>query len=75
MKSKMKPLVPGFALRLYRNWRYGDPKDEPISEIYGMARDEVEQLITQSGGKVAGVVPHPGGGLTWRSLQYCVVKV
>ena len=75
IKSRVKPLMPGFALRVYRNWRYGDPKDEPISEMHGIARDEIEQLITQSGGKVVGVVPHPGGGLTWKSLQYCVAKI
>ena len=74
VKSTIKTVVPGFALRSYHKWRYGDPTNEPIFEMYGIPRDEIEQLIAQSGGKVLAAVPHPGGGVEWRGFQYCVVK-
>jgi ubiquinone/menaquinone biosynthesis C-methylase UbiE len=75
MKQRIKKLMPGVALRVYRNLVYGDPEKEPISEMHGIPRSEIERLVAENRGQVIGAVPHPGGGLTWKSLQYCIVKM
>jgi len=50
------------------------PEAEPIMEMHGVPRLEVEQLIRDGGGKVIDVQEFQVAGPQWMSYRYCVGK-
>ncbi len=47
---------------------------EPIMEMHGVPRPEVEALIADAGGRLLDVQEHPVAGPQWLSYRYCVAR-
>ena len=82
MRTFVKNATPEPLLQLYRTvreWknRYRtvrDWKNEPIMEMYGIERSEVESLLKQHGGVLLDVAKEPFAGHMWEGFSYCVTK-
>ncbi len=67
----LQPLKPTALFRAYQKLRYGD---QPIMEMYGVPRWQVERLLADCGARVVDVQPDTSADALWTSYRYCVTK-
>jgi SAM-dependent methyltransferase len=48
--------------------------DAPVMEVFGVPREQVEQIVREAGCKVADVADDPATGRSWISYMYAVTK-
>ena len=67
----LQPLKPTAFWRRYQKIRYGD---QPVMNMYGIPRNEVEKLIAEGPGRVVDVQPDENADVAWESYRYVVQK-
>jgi len=72
LRQAAKDVIPEPLLGLYRMVR--DMRKEPIMEMYGIERGEVEALLEAHGGVIVDVVERISTFSDWKSYCYCVTK-
>lgn len=73
MRTFVRNATPEPLRRLYRAMR--EWGSEPIMEMYGIERPEVESLLKQHGGVLVDAVTKPFAPSKWESVWYCVTKL
>ena len=72
MRGLVKQVTPEPLKQFYRAAR--DWKKEPVMEMYGIERSEVELWLKAHGGVLVDAVEKPFGASPWESFWYCVTK-
>jgi len=72
VRALVKNATPEPLRQLYRTVR--DWRKEPVMEMYGIERPEVELLLKEHGGVLVDVVQKSFAPSKWESLWYCVTK-
>lgn len=72
MRALVKSVTPQPLKQLYRTVR--DWKNEPVMEMYGIERSEVESLLREHGGVLVDVVEKRHTYSKWESFCYCVTN-
>ncbi|MEK6640674.1 MAG: class I SAM-dependent methyltransferase [Nitrospirota bacterium] len=73
IRALVKNVMPEPLRQLYRTVR--DWKNEPIMEMYGIERSEVESLLKKHKGVLVDVVETLSTLSKWESFCYCVTKL
>lgn len=71
LRRLTQPLKPTAMWRSYQKWRYGD---QPVMNMYGISRTQVEQLLKTHGGQLVDVQADESADAAWISYRYCVTK-
>lgn len=66
-----QPLKPTSMWRSYQKWRYGD---QPVMNMYGISRTQIEQLLESAGGQLVDIQADESADAAWISYRYCVTK-
>jgi SAM-dependent methyltransferase len=72
VKGFIKQHVPEMFWRWYVDLRYA--VREPVMEMYGIERAEVEEFLDGNGARIVDVVKSTTGGKNWEGFRYCVTK-
>ncbi len=67
----LQPVKPTSLWRLYQKARYGD---QPVMNMYGIPREDVETLVARHGGQLVDVQPDDSADAAWDSFRYAVLK-
>jgi len=67
----LQPLKPTALWRWYQKVRYGE---QPVMNMYGIPRPEVERLIAANDGRLVDVQPDDSADAAWTSYRYAVQK-
>jgi SAM-dependent methyltransferase len=67
----LQPIKPTSVWRWYQKARYGD---QPVMNMYGIPRSDVEKLIAENGGRLLDVQADDSADAAWESFRYAVVK-
>jgi len=71
-RSRIKRLVPSFAMGFYRQLRY---RNHPAAVMNGIPREEVVSFVEASGAKVLEVESNDAAGGGWESFRYSCRRV
>jgi SAM-dependent methyltransferase len=71
IRRLFQPLRPTRLWRSYQKWRYGD---QPVMDMYGTPRAQIEQLVKAHGGNLVDVQADESADAAWISYRYCVTK-
>ena len=72
IRALVKSVMPDHLRQLYRTVR--DWEKEPVMEMYGIERSEVELLLKERGGVLVDTVEQRSTISKWESFCYCVTK-
>jgi hypothetical protein len=72
IRQVIKRVTPEPVRRLYRTAR--DWNQEPVMEMYGIERSEVERLLDDHGAIILDIVETQHTTSIWESLCYCVTR-
>ena len=72
IKGFIKRHVPERFWGWYVDLKYG--VHEPITEVHGIERSEVEDLLRNNGAHIVDVVDDDHAAVTWEGFRYCVTK-
>ena len=67
VRSKLRRLMPGFGMDLYRRARY---RNHPAAVMNGIPREEVVALVAAAGATVFEVETNDAAGAGWESFRY-----
>ena len=70
IKDRVRSLMPESWLNIYRKIKL---RRKPVTEMYGMSRKEIEDLLEKCGAKLIDVRQDQSAGEKWISWQYCAV--
>lgn len=71
-KQNFKRNVPEVLWRWYVDLKY--PVQQPVMQMYGTERAEVEAFLGNNGAQIVDVVRDGYAGNTWEGFRYCVTK-
>ena len=71
-KQNFKRNVPEVLWRWYVDLKY--PVQQPVMQMYGTERAEVEAFLRGNGAQIVDVVRDGYAGNTWEGFRYCVTK-
>ncbi len=71
MRNLLQPLKPTALWRWYQKIRYGN---QPVMNMYGIPRSQVERLLAQHGGRLLDVRADESADAAWESYRYAVQK-
>ena len=71
-KQNFKRNVPEVLWRWYVDLKY--PVQQPVMQMYGTERAEVEAFLRGNGAQIVDVVRDGYAGDTWEGFRYCVTK-
>ena len=71
-KQNFKRTVPELLWRWYVDLKY--PIQQPVMQMYGTERAEVEAFLKNNGARIVDVVRDGSAGDTWEGFRYCVTK-
>jgi ubiquinone/menaquinone biosynthesis C-methylase UbiE len=71
VKGFIKRHVPELSWRWYADRKYA--AREPVMQMYGTERAEVEEFLSNNGARVIDVVDDKAGA-SWEGFRYCVIK-
>jgi 2-polyprenyl-3-methyl-5-hydroxy-6-metoxy-1,4-benzoquinol methylase len=72
-KQNFKRNVPEVLWRWYVDLKY--PVQQPVMQMYGIERSEVESSLKGNGARIVDVVRDGCAGDTWEGFRYCVTKI
>lgn len=72
-KQNFKRNVPEVLWRWYVDLK--DPVQQPVMQMYGIERTEVEVFLRGNGARIIDVVKDGSAGDTWEGFRYCVTKI
>ena len=72
-KQNFKRNVPEVLWRWYVDLKY--PVQQPVMQMYGIERSEVESSLKGNGARIVDVVRDGYAGDTWEGFRYCVTKI
>ena len=72
-KQNFKRNVPEVLWRWYVDLK--DPVQQPVMQMYGIERTEVEVFLRGNGARIIDVVKDGWAGDTWEGSRYCVTKI
>ena len=72
VKGFIKRHVPELFWRWYVDLKYAMP--EPVMEMYGIERSEVEEFLRNNDAHIVDVVEDGWAGVNWEGFRYCVTK-
>ena len=71
-KEDFKRSVPEVLWRWYVDLKY--PMQQPVMQMYGTERAEVEAFLRGNGARIVDVVRDGSAGDTWEGFRYCATK-
>jgi len=71
LQRLLQPLKPTALWRWYQKARYGQ---RPVMNMYGIARENIERLVSENGGMVMAAQPDDSADAAWDSYRYVVLK-
>ncbi len=72
-KQNFKRNVPEVLWRWYVDLKY--PVQQPVMQMYGTERSEVEAFLRGNGARIVDVVRDGWAGDTWEGFRYCATKI
>jgi SAM-dependent methyltransferase len=72
LRGRLFALLPNGVLNLWRRLRW---RHRGVMELYGLPRDEVEEVLRVAGGKVVAVLPDDALGRDWHAYRYIAVRL
>ena len=70
IKDRVKNLMPASWFNIYRRIKL---RRKPVTEMYGIGREEIADLLEKCGAKLIDVRQDQSAGEKWISWQYCAV--